>query len=117
MLLGAPGIATRNKKLLGAPGLTTRSKDATLLGAYRAYPTTQRLHFSGGPIASENDLAGVTCSYSHVPTPPTASLTKGKAFYANLSCNFFVLTACCRRKEQQAQQQPKPFACCMVVHM
>ena len=29
MLLGAPGIATRNKKLLGAPGLTTRSKDAT----------------------------------------------------------------------------------------
>ena len=29
MLLGAPGIATSNKKLLGAPGLTTRSKDAT----------------------------------------------------------------------------------------
>ena len=34
MLLGAPGIATRNKNvgarpLLGAPGLTTRSKDAT----------------------------------------------------------------------------------------
>ena len=27
-LLGAPGIATSNKKLLGAPGLTT-SKDAT----------------------------------------------------------------------------------------
>ena len=34
MLLGAQGIATRNKKLLGAPGLTTRSKDAkaSLLG-------------------------------------------------------------------------------------
>ena len=31
MLLGAPGIATSNKKLLGAPGLTTRSKK--LLGA------------------------------------------------------------------------------------
>ena len=36
MLLGAPGIAsrnkgftTRNKKLLGAPGIATRSKDAT----------------------------------------------------------------------------------------
>ena len=28
-LLGAPGIATSNKKLLGAPGRTTRSKDAT----------------------------------------------------------------------------------------
>ena len=28
-LLGAPGIATRNKKLLGAPGIATRSKDAT----------------------------------------------------------------------------------------
>ena len=27
MLVGAPGIATRNKKLLGAPGRTTRSKD------------------------------------------------------------------------------------------
>ena len=36
-LLGAKGIATRNKKLLGAPGRTCRSKDATrskkLLGA------------------------------------------------------------------------------------
>ena len=28
-LLGAPGIATRSKKLLGAPGIATRSKDAT----------------------------------------------------------------------------------------
>ena len=28
-LLGAKGIATRNKKLLGAPGMATRSKDAT----------------------------------------------------------------------------------------
>ena len=38
MLLGAKGIATRNKKLLGAPGLTTRSKDAkaSLLGT-RSY--------------------------------------------------------------------------------
>ena len=38
MLLGAQGIATRNKKLLGAPGLTTRSKDAkaSLLGT-RSY--------------------------------------------------------------------------------
>ena len=29
MLLGAPGLTTRNKKLLGAPGMATRSKDAT----------------------------------------------------------------------------------------
>ena len=29
-LLGAPGIATRNKKPLGAPGHTTRSKNATI---------------------------------------------------------------------------------------
>ena len=29
MLLGAPGLTSRNKKLLGAPGHTTRSKDAT----------------------------------------------------------------------------------------
>ena len=29
MLLGAPGLTTRNKKLLGAPGIATRSKDAT----------------------------------------------------------------------------------------
>ena len=28
MLLGAPGIATRSKKLLRAPGLTTRNKEA-----------------------------------------------------------------------------------------
>ena len=28
-LLGAPGIATRNKKLLGAKGIAIRSKDAT----------------------------------------------------------------------------------------
>ena len=35
-LLGAPGIATNNKKLLGAPGLTTRSKDATR-GAWHRY--------------------------------------------------------------------------------
>ena len=28
MLLGAPGLTTRNKKLLGAPGIATRSKDA-----------------------------------------------------------------------------------------
>ena len=35
MLLGAKGIATRNKKLLGAPGLTTRSKDATRSKGHR----------------------------------------------------------------------------------
>ena len=35
-LLGAPGIATSNKKLLGAPGLTTRSKDATS-GSWHRY--------------------------------------------------------------------------------
>ena len=35
MLLGAQGIATRNKKLLGAPGLTTRSKDATRSTGHR----------------------------------------------------------------------------------
>ena len=35
MLLGAKGIATRNKKLLGAPGLTTRSKDATRSNGHR----------------------------------------------------------------------------------
>ena len=35
-LLGAPGIATSNKKLLGAPGLTTRSKDATR-GSWHRY--------------------------------------------------------------------------------
>ena len=29
MLLGAPGLTTRNKKLLEAPGIATRSKDAT----------------------------------------------------------------------------------------
>ena len=33
MLLGAPGITTRNKKLLVAPGITTRSKDAISLEA------------------------------------------------------------------------------------
>ena len=31
MLLGAPGLTTRNKKLLGAPGIATRSKDGTLV--------------------------------------------------------------------------------------
>ena len=49
MLLGAPGIATRNKKLLGtrasllgartllgAPGIATRSKDATR-GSWHRY--------------------------------------------------------------------------------
>ena len=36
-LLGAPGIATRNKKLLRAPGLTTRSKDATRGSKLDAY--------------------------------------------------------------------------------
>ena len=34
-LVGAPGIATKNKKLLGAPGLTTRSKDATRSKGHR----------------------------------------------------------------------------------
>ena len=29
MLLGAPGLATRNKKLVGAKGISTRIKDAT----------------------------------------------------------------------------------------
>ena len=29
MLLGAPGLTARNKKLLGAKGIATRSKDAT----------------------------------------------------------------------------------------
>ena len=29
MLLGAPGLTTRSKKLLGAKGIATRSKDAT----------------------------------------------------------------------------------------
>ena len=31
MLLGAPDIATSNKKLLGAPGLTTRNKNYCLM--------------------------------------------------------------------------------------
>ena len=35
MLLGAKGIATRNKKVLGAPGLATRSKDATRSKGHR----------------------------------------------------------------------------------
>ena len=35
-LLGAPGIATRNKKL-GAPGLTARSEDATRNKEHRYY--------------------------------------------------------------------------------
>ena len=29
LLLGAPGLTTRSKKLLGAKGIATRSKDAT----------------------------------------------------------------------------------------
>ena len=29
MLLGAPGLTTRNRELLGVKGIATRSKDAT----------------------------------------------------------------------------------------
>ena len=34
--IGAPGIATRSKKLLGAPGIATRSKEATR-GSWPSY--------------------------------------------------------------------------------
>ena len=48
MLLGAPGIATRTKKLLGAPGRTTRSKDATIMNelrrCYQMHPNSPVAH-------------------------------------------------------------------------
>ena len=40
-LLGAPGIATSNKKLPAAPGRTTRSKEATR-GSWHRYYTGQK---------------------------------------------------------------------------
>ena len=41
-LLGAPGIATRSKKLLGVPGITTGNKK--LLGKSAANPVLCRPH-------------------------------------------------------------------------
>ena len=53
-LLGAPGIATSNKKLLGAPGLTTRSKDAIRksghIPKHPNLPVVARCFTESGPL-------------------------------------------------------------------
>ena len=69
-LLGAPGIATSNKKLLGAKGIATSSKEslvASLLliakgfrGMEFVVPTTQPETFRGGPWSDEQPQAGFT---------------------------------------------------------
>ena len=42
-LLGAKGIATRNKKLLVAPGIATRNKDATSINISRTMPNPRTI--------------------------------------------------------------------------
>ena len=60
MLLGAPGLTSRNKKLLGAPGLASRTKDATTGAAFHPPNTV----FSNPRADRPGRLPRVSCTAS-----------------------------------------------------